>query len=207
MYNPNPFKIDDLSTITEFVQKNSFASIISSTHSYPLVSHTPLLIEKSESGFILKGHLAKANKHTQLFETPSKVVTVFQGAHGYISSFAKDPDAQSILPTWDYEIVHAHGVLEVMSDDELKDFMHTLTNTFEADQPIPIKLAEYSTKELNDKLKQIVGFTIKVEEWHGCFRLNQNRNTKTRTHIKAHISNNEDLVKAIDRANPSLRNS
>lgn len=202
MYAPSHFKIDDLNSIEKFVKKNSFATIISSTDSYPLASHTPLLIRKRDGEYFLYGHLARANKHTKEFETATKVLVIFQGAHGYISSYAKDPEEMSLLPTWNYQLVHARGELNVLSDEELKTFMHTLTNTLEKNQPKSMDLKNYPEKELKEYLKRIIGFEITVTEWFACFRMNQNRSSEIRAHIKNHNKNNPELVKAIDEANP-----
>ncbi len=201
MYAPSHFKIEDLNSIEEFVKKNSFATIISSSDSYPFASHTPLLIRKKGEDYFLYGHLARANKHTKYFERGTKVLVVFQGAHGYISSYAKDPEEMSILPTWNYQLVHARGELNVLSDEELRTFMHTLTDTLEKDQPKSMDLKNYPEKGLQDYLKRIIGFEIKVTEWFGCFRMNQNRTSEIREHIKSHNKDNPELVKAIDEAN------
>ncbi len=201
MYAPSPFKIDDPDFIEAFVKKNSFATIISSTVSYPLASHTPLLIHKTDSGYTLSGHLAKANKHTKAFQNGMKVLAIFQGAHGYISSYAKDPEKMSLLPTWDYQLVHAHGELKVLSDDELRSFMHTLTSTMELNQPKKMDLTSYPKNDLDQMLKRIIGFQIEVKEWFGCFRMNQNRTPEIRENIKSHNKDNPELVKAIDEAN------
>lgn len=201
MYTPSPFSIEDLDLIEDFVRKNSFATIISSTDSFPLASHTPLLISKKGGEYFLHGHLARANKHTKQFNDLSKVLVIFQGVHGYISSYAKDPEGMSILPTWNYQLVHARGELRVFSEDELRAFMLNLTNTMEAGEPKSMNLSSYPEKEFNQKLKQIIGFEIRVTEWFACFRMNQNRTPEIRKNIKQHNSNNPDLVKAIDEAN------
>lgn len=201
MYNPKPFRIEDLATIADFVRANSLATVISSSENFPLASHTPLLIDETERGYILRGHLAKANKHTRIFEDQSKILVIFQGVQNYISSYAKDPKELSILPTWNYEIVHAKGELKLMTDDELRQFMNDLTNSFEANQPKSIDLSKYPKSEFDKKLKMITGFTIEVKEWLGCFRLSQNRSSEIQENIKNHISDNEALVKAMDKAN------
>lgn len=205
MYNPRPFQIEDLATITEFVKANSLATIISSTESYPLVSHTPLLIEEESGTYILRGHLSRANEHTRNLQNSGKVLVIFQGAQGYISSYAKDPENLSILPTWNYEIVHAKGELSLMTSNELRQFMHDLTSSFEKNQPKPIDLSKYPKSEFDKKLKRIMGFRIEVQEWQGCFRLSQNRSYEIQKNIKEHISDNKALVNAMEKANPQTK--
>ncbi|MEQ9265933.1 MAG: FMN-binding negative transcriptional regulator [Balneolaceae bacterium] len=202
MYNPKPFQIEDLATITEFVEANSLATIISSTESYPLVSHTPLLINEKDGIYFLRGHLSKANAHTRSLKDLGTVLAIFQGAQGYVSSYAKDPMNLSILPTWNYEIVHAKGKISLMNNEELRQFMHDLTNSFEKGQPKRIDLSKYPKSEFDKKLKMIMGFSIEVQQWEGCFRLSQNRSSEIQKNIKVHLSGNKPLVKAMDKANP-----
>lgn len=49
-----------------------------------------------------------------------------------------------------------------------------------------LNLADYPEDVFRKKLKVIIGFEIKIEEWTACFRLNQNRTPKERKNIKNH---------------------
>jgi len=198
MYSPKPFKIEDSKVIEQFIRNNGLATLISSTSEYPIISVTPLLLYKENSDYILKGHLSKANKHIRYMHTNSKITAVFYGSQGYISAYAKDPKQMSILPTWDYQVVQVTGELTIMDDEQLELFMKNLVHVHEKDQPKSIDLAEYPKHVYDKKIKAISGFQIKVKEWHGCFRLNQNRTEEERNCIKQHVSNTKNLVKAIE---------
>lgn len=198
MYSPEPFRIEDASTIMEFIKANGFATLVSAGNHFPLATHIPLLIEKRGSKYILIGHLSRANEQADYLNENPNVLAIFYGAHGYISSYAKDPKNLSMTPTYDYQIVHALGKLKYVSKEKLEKSLYSLLSVYEKGQPKLMDLSKYPKTSLERSLRSIIGFEIEVEEWVGCFRLNQNRNEKERSHIKQHIADNKTLVKAID---------
>jgi Transcriptional regulator len=202
MYAPHPFKITDPNEITSFVEHNAFAMITSHDGTYPMMSYTPLLLDKNDGRAILTGHLSRANKHIEALQQDSNVLVVFSGPNAYVSSYAKDPENLSILPTWDYQFVQATGKLDFLDESGLIKFMEKLVAKHEAGQPKAIDLSRYPQKTYQRKLKGIIGFSIEVEEWQACFRLNQNRTVEEREHIMKHLQHNEKLVEAIRKFNP-----
>jgi len=198
MYSPEPFRIEEASTIVEFIKDNGFATLVSSGNNFPFATHIPLLIEKRGSKYILIGHLSRANEQSDYLNKDSNVLAIFYGAQGYISSYAKDPEKLSITPTYDYQIVHALGKLKYVSKEKLEKSLYSLLEVYEHNQPKSMDLSKYPKTSLERSLNAIIGFEIEVEEWIGCFRLNQNRNEEEREHIKKHIADNKGLVRAIE---------
>ena len=198
MYAPRPFRIEDQEEILSFVAKNSLATIVSSTSPYPIASHIPILVVEEK----LVGHIARSNPHVQELTSNPDVLLIFSGAQGYISSYAKDPEHLSILPTWDYQIVHAKAKISFVDEEALLHILDALMKHHEASQPKSLDLADYPQDVLRKKMKAIVGFEIQVEEWTACFRLNQNRTPQERENIKSHLKENRSLVDAVERYNP-----
>jgi transcriptional regulator len=64
MYTPQAFDVEDRTKLHQFIQQNSFATVISVNDSLPVASHLPLLFDDQagEHG-TLTGHMAKANSH------------------------------------------------------------------------------------------------------------------------------------------------
>ncbi len=206
MYNPQPFKITDLAVLDEFISENGFATLISRGTDYPLASHLPLIAQRHESQQILVGHISRANEQVKFMEKDPNVTVVFQGPHTYIPSHAKDPEALSILPTWDYQVVHVTGKLSFVSDESMLESLHNLMQHFESSQPKRLELADFPQDQLEKKMKAIVGFRIRVEACTGCFRLNQNRPAATRENIRSYLEDGaqpyfKDLREAIGRFN------
>jgi len=197
MYSPKPFKIKDRDEIISFIANNGLAMIISSSSSYPIASHIPLIVKNDK----LVGHFAKANPHVDFLKSNAEVLLIFSGAESYISAYAKDPKDLSILPTWDYQIVQVKGKLTFISEEELIITLDTLMKHHEYQEPRALELKEYPESVFRKKIKAIIGFEIIIEDWIGCFRLNQNRSPQERENIKLHLKDNQELVKAIDKYN------
>lgn len=197
MYAPKVFQIGDESEILEFIQENSLATIVSNHIDEPVASHIPLIYKNGK----LYGHYARANSQVQVLQAQPNVLLIFSGAHSYISSYAKDPENLSLLPTWDYQIVHAKGRLSFVDDAGLLTILNDLMVFHESKEPKPLAMEDYDKERFDQLFKGIIGFEIDVTDWLTCFRLNQNRSKEERKNITNHLSDNEELVKAIKKYN------
>lgn len=52
MYVPKYYKVSDLEEIKEFIQHNSFATIVSIRKGKPIAAHIPVLLKKSRMTII-----------------------------------------------------------------------------------------------------------------------------------------------------------
>jgi hypothetical protein len=59
----------------------------------------------------LQGHIARANPLWKEVPNGAEVLVIFQGHHGYISPswYPSKHETHRHVPTWNYEVVHAHG--------------------------------------------------------------------------------------------------
>lgn len=205
MYSPRPFRIEDLNTMADMLGRNPMATLISNGETYPLATHIPLYLEQKEGTHYLVGHAARANEQIRRLENNSAVTAIFQGPHGYISSYAKDPEGMSILPTWDYQIVEVRGRLNFVDETRLREMLVDLLARQEKGEPKEMNLDDYPQDVLKQKMKAIIGMEIKIEEAVGCFRLNQNRTPEERQHIINRLKatpGTEQLIAEIKRFNP-----
>ena len=76
MYIPPINHWDDENEIISFMQKYSFATIISFKDNQPIASHLPLVIEKENEEIIIYGHWAIANPQWKKI-TDQKVLIIF----------------------------------------------------------------------------------------------------------------------------------
>ena len=86
MYIPKYFKITDAEEIREFVQHNSFGTIVTTKKGRPIATHLPLMLHKNEDKYIITGHMAYGNPQWRTFDTNEDMLVMFQGPHAYISS-------------------------------------------------------------------------------------------------------------------------
>lgn len=84
MYTPKHFQLSDEQEAVNFMQRYSFATIVTATDNVPFATHIPFLVEKRGDQIILASHFAKANP--QATEIIGKeVLVIFTEPHAYIS--------------------------------------------------------------------------------------------------------------------------
>ena len=174
LYVPPHFRVDDVDSLYRFIERNAFATLVSSGPAGLHVTHLPFLPERDESGRIrLLAHVARANEHWKVLEEARDVVAIFHGPHAYVSPtwYSKHPS----VPTWNYAVVHAHGPVKLMEEPELHEMLMRLSAAYEAPNTPPWKMSQLPADFTSSMLSAIVGFAIEVERLEGKFKLSQNR--------------------------------
>lgn len=149
-----------------------------------VVNHIPFLLDESAgSPGVLTGHVARANPVWKgLVKGPSSLV-IFQGEQAYISPSwypSKAQDGRSV-PTWNYCVVHARGVAQVIEDPLwLTRHLTELTATHEAGQARPWSLEDAPAGHIDRLVGVIVGIRIPLDSLTGTWKLGQNRSPADR---------------------------
>ncbi len=192
MYIPSHFRNTDTAELVSFIRANAFGLLVSNGDQFPNITHLPFAIE-SENPFTLSSHLAMANPHGKTLQNETPVTVVFNGPHGYLSPTLYD--SQQNVPTWNYIAVHAHGKIQLCSEEEKDTMLKTMIASFE-----PSYQQQFDTlsdKYLNPMKKAILAFKVKVEKLEGKFKLSQNKNAGEVERIRNHFAqdgNNSDLA-------------
>ena len=173
MYIPKYFKVTNFEEIKEFIQMNSFGTLITTKKGKPIATHLPLQLVKEEGAYYITGHMAYGNPQWRTFETCESALVTFQGPHAYISSSWYE---QENVPTWNYQAVHVYGIPSILNEEELKQDLTRLLQKYEKHRENPVLWNNLSPSLLDRELKGIVGFKIKVEEIQAAYKLSQNRN-------------------------------
>jgi len=173
LYIPKHFRVDDPDALYDFIEKNAFATLVSSGPKGLHVSHIPLLPEREGGKIRLLGHVARANDQWEALEGASDVLAIFHGAHAYVSPgwYQNHP----AVPTWNYAVVHAAGKARLTDEAELHEIVTELAAKYEAGNKPPWKLSEQPAPYVSSMLGMIVGFEIEVARVEGKFKLSQNR--------------------------------
>jgi transcriptional regulator len=127
--------------------------------------------------------VARANTVWQRCPTGSAVMVIFRGAEGYISPnwYPSKHEAHRQVPTWNYEVVHAHGTLTVRDDERfVRGLVARLTRRHEAAEPKPWKMTDSAPEYIDAMLRQIVGIEIAVTSLVGKSKLSQNKDARDR---------------------------
>jgi len=173
MYIPKYFKVTNVDEIWDFVQKNSFGTIVTTEQGKPIATHLPLGLTKKGDDYYLTGHMAFGNPQWRTFEICEDVLVMFQGPNAYISSSWY---SRENVPTWNYQVIHMYGKASILEKDELIEELTGMLEKYEHNRENPVLWDKLSPELLESQLKGIVGFKIKVEEIQAANKLSQNRN-------------------------------
>lgn len=131
----------------------------------------------------LIAHVARANTLWQRCPTGTPVMVVFRGAEAYISPnwYPSKHETHRQVPTWNYEVVHAHGTITVHDDERfVRRVVAQLTRRHEATEPKPWKMGDSEPELINQMLRNIVGIEIAITSLVGKVKLSQNREIRDR---------------------------
>jgi transcriptional regulator len=190
MYIPSAFKENDRDKLHDFMERNSFATLISSSEQEPFASHLPLLIERHRgTQGILTGHFARANPHWKIADQ-QRVLTIFDGPHAYISPGWVP--STSMVPTWNYVTVHAYGVLQIIEDSmRLREILQRMVTRYEAGRQQPWSMNLADDGYIDKLTSAIVGFEVEIDRLEGKWKLSQNHPAERRDQIIAGLTNTQ----------------
>ncbi|WP_042150195.1 FMN-binding negative transcriptional regulator [Paucisalibacillus sp. EB02] len=190
MYIPKHFKVTDFDEIREFIQNNSFGTIVTTKQGKPIATHLPLELHKQGDDYYITGHFAYANPQVETLEDDSEnVLVMYQGPHAYISSSWYKSEN---VPTWNYQSVHIYGTATIMSEQELEEDLKLLLQKYEQFRKDPV-LWENLSSQTKKQIKGIVGFKIKIQESQAAYKLSQNRNEEDYQSIIDKLYEEKDL--------------
>jgi len=86
MYSADHFKVEELATLTAFMQRHGFATIVTHDGHIPHATYMPVLYEPARGPQgMLVSHLARANPQWRHCENGQDVLVIFQGPHASVS--------------------------------------------------------------------------------------------------------------------------
>jgi transcriptional regulator len=199
LYRPTHFRVDDEAALFAFIERHAFGTLVCDAADGLHASHIPFLPQRDAEGrMLLLGHVARANPQWEALQAARHVVAIFQGPHAYVSPswYANHPS----VPTWNYTVVHAHGVIRPMGDEGLRALLDQLSRTYEGDRPDAWRMDGLPEEYVAKMLRAIVGFELQVERLEGKFKLSQNRPEEIGRVVAALESQGEGEVAEMMRA-------
>lgn len=184
MYLPAHFAEPRQDELHRLIQAHPLGTLVSHGADGLDANHLPFLLDAQagEAGTLL-AHVARANPLWQTLAEGAPVLAIFHGPQGYISPswYPGKQDAHRRVPTWNYEVVHAHGTLHVHEDEKfLRRVLALLTRTHEAAQPQPWKMGDAPADYLAEQLQRIVGIEVRITRLVGKRKLNQHHELRDR---------------------------
>jgi transcriptional regulator len=129
-------------------------------------------------------------------------MVIFRGAQAYISPnwYPSKHETHRQVPTWNYEVVHAHGTLSIHDDERyVRALVARLTREHDAAEPRPWKMGEAPADYLQMMLGNIVGIEVTITSLVGKSKLSQNRELRDRRNAAETLATRgrDDLAQAM----------
>jgi len=198
IYNPPAFREDRPEVLLRLMRTSRLPLLISNGEAgAPNVTHLPLLTD----GVRIVGHMARANPHWKALRDNPRAIAIFPGPDGYISpsTYASKAEHHRVVPTWNYEAVHAEGLVEILEDaGRLHEIVSTLTAHHETPRAERWAVSDAPAEFIAGQLKGIVGVVLTIEALIGKRKLSQNRAAADRDGALDDVShNNAELAQAM----------
>jgi transcriptional regulator len=187
MYVPKSFEPPDVQTLHHFVQTHPFGTLITMTSGGLDGNHLPLLIDSAPAPYgTLRGHVARANPVWRECDPEREALVIFQGPDSFISPswYPSKRETATVVPTWNYIVVHAHGRLRVIDDPAwLRAHVEALTDRHEQERPRPWAVSDAPEDYIQKMVGAIVGLEMVITRLTGKWKLSQNRSERDRAGV------------------------
>ena len=196
MYIPAHNRESDVRVLHALIKAHPLGAWVTAADNELIVNHIPFLIDESRGDFgTLIGHVARPNPVWRHFSRTVPSVVIFQGAESYISPswYPTKQETGKAVPTWNYVVVHAHGIPVLFDDrDRLLAHVTALTNTHEAAFKTPWQVSDAPAEFVEAMLKGIVGIEIPIASLVGKWKVSQNRPAADRRAVADVLQQQDD---------------
>jgi transcriptional regulator len=186
MYVPTQFATATQADMLELIAANPLGALVRAGAGGLEADHIPFeLVPPSAAAphGLLRAHVARANPVWQAGD--AAVLVVFQGASSYVSPLLYDVEAAGgrVVPTWNYQVVHAHGRLRAIDDPAwILGQMTRMTGRHE-DARAGWKVDDAPRDFIDKVVRTTVGIEIAIDRLEAKFKMSQNRTPADRARV------------------------
>ena len=184
MYIRQDHRLDDQQETFALIEEHALGAWVVQGVDGLVANHIPFLLDRTRGPRgTLVGHVARANPVWKALATAPPSLVMFHGPHSYITPnwYPGKAEHGKVVPTWDYAVVHAHGVARAIEDrDWLLDMLERLTNAQEASQPAPWRVGDAPADFIDKLLRAIVGIEIPIDRLEGKLKASQDEAVRDR---------------------------
>jgi transcriptional regulator len=176
MYRPPAFAEDDIPTLLAMIDVAALAHVVAHGPDGFESSPLPVLADVVDGAVRLRGHVARPNPLWRM--APCDVLVVVPLTDAYVSPswYPSKAEHGKVVPTWNYEVVHAHGRLVAHDHPAWLDaFVRELTERHESRRSEPWAVDDAPADFVATMLRGIVGIEVAVTRLEGKRKLSQNR--------------------------------
>jgi transcriptional regulator len=177
MYLPRHFAEERLDVLHAAMTDHPLGLLVTHGAAGLDANPVPFMVDATRGPFgTLRAHVARANPLWK--DAGGEVLVMFQGPQAYVSPgwYASKAEHGKVVPTWNYIVVQARGVLRAFDDAAwLRDFVGTLTDRHEAGREKPWQVGDAPDDFIAQTLKAIVGIEVELTALVGKWKVSQNR--------------------------------
>ncbi|OZG71642.1 transcriptional regulator [Hahella sp. CCB-MM4] len=192
MYIPKHFEEQRIEVLHELIRSHSLATIITQSGEELNANHIPLHLVDSRGQFgVLQGHVARANPILKDLESGMPSLVIFQGPEAYISPswYATKKETGKVVPTWNYAVVHAHGIFRIIDDAAwVRSQLEAFTSHNEAEFDEPWAVSDAPVEYTDKLLSAIVGIELEITSLTGKWKVSQNQPAQNKTSVISGLS-------------------
>lgn len=202
MYVPKHNEVLDTALMHDLMRLHPLGAWVTHDDGGLAANHIPFLLDPSRGEFgTLMGHVARANPVWQSFPKSVDTLVIFQGPQAYVtpSWYPAKREHGRVVPTWNYVVVHAHGIPRAIEDqDWLVRHVEQQTSLRETGQEMPWKVTDAPSDFIDAMLRAIVGIEIPLTRLTGKWKVSQNRTAADRQGVvKGLLAQEDDAAQAM----------
>jgi len=184
MFTPPVFLEDHLPVLHDLMQQARLVSLVTMGENGLEASQVPVVFAPSDGEFgTIHGHLSRGNAQWRTADVKVPALIMFNGPDAYISPswYATKVQTEKVVPTWNYQAVHAYGEIEFYDDAaRLLDLVSRLTEKHEERRADPWAVSDAPADFIAAQLKGIVGFSLPIARLDGKSKMSQNKSGEDR---------------------------
>lgn len=179
MYRPPAFREDRIEVLHTLIQTHPLATLVTAGTAGLNANLIPftLATDRGDKG-VLRAHMAKANDQIATLREGAEALVIFQGPETYVtpSWYASKAEHGKVVPTWNYVVVQAWGMPQVIDDAEwLRVQIDELTRAQERPRSAPWNVTDAPEPFIDAQVRGIIGLEIPIARIEGKWKVSQNR--------------------------------
>lgn len=181
MYIPAHFSENRPEELHRIINEHPLGALVTHTSQGLDANHIPFEFDAGKGPHgTLQAHIARNNPLKDIADD-AEVMVIFRSVDAYISPnwYPSKHETHRQVPTWNYEVVHAHGRIRIIDDEKfIRGVVARLTRKHEASEPRPWKMGDAPLYYMDQMVRMIVGLEIEVTRLEGKRKLSQNREAR-----------------------------
>ncbi|MDX1961539.1 MAG: FMN-binding negative transcriptional regulator [Pirellulales bacterium] len=187
MYIPRQFVESRVEVMHQLIRAYPLATLVNYSLCGLNANHIPLYLSESPTPYgTLQGHIARANPLLHEIAGGIDSLVIFHGPSSYISPswYSTKQETGKVVPTWNYIVVHAYGVLSVVDNPTwLRAQLDALTNRQEALFDETWAVSDSPADYIENIMQSIVGVEMVITKMLGKWKVSQNQTTQNQISV------------------------